>query len=82
MRLSDYLDLSATTDVAFAACIGRSRTAVSRLRRGETRPDWETARRIAEVTNGAVTPNDFLPDAPPSPPAHTSTPAPFTEPTP
>lgn len=62
MKLSDWLSENQISDGDFGAMIGRSRSAVSRLRREETQPDWETAASIRAATNGAVTPNDFLPD--------------------
>lgn len=34
---------------------------LSRIERGEQWPDRAFFERLAEVTNGAVTPNDFLP---------------------
>lgn len=61
MKLAEYLSLSGLSDAQFANLIGRDRTSVSRLRRGETRPDWDTMQEIARHTKGAVTPNDFLP---------------------
>lgn len=63
MKLDQYLSEHDLTDTAFAALIGRTQSSVSRLRRSETRPDWETLERIQAATNGAVTPNDFLPEA-------------------
>ena len=62
MKLSDWLSENEISDADFGAMIGRSRSAVSRLRREETQPDWETAASIRSATNGAVTPNDFLPE--------------------
>jgi transcriptional regulator with XRE-family HTH domain len=69
MTLSDYLKLNGITEVEFAALIGRSQSAVNRIKLGRRQPDWETLRRIAKATQGAVTPNDFLPKAVSSPPA-------------
>ncbi len=60
MTLDEYLTVNGITDAAFAMAIGRSQSSVNRLRRGETRPDWKTLKRISEATNGAVTPNDFM----------------------
>jgi transcriptional regulator with XRE-family HTH domain len=76
MKLSAWLSDKGVSDADFGAMIGRSRSAVSRLRREETQPDWETAAKIREATNGAVTPNDFLPE--PSADA-SGEPSPFTE---
>lgn len=41
-----------------------SRQALSRYESGQRRPEWDVLVRISEVTSGAVTPNDFLPEAP------------------
>lgn len=70
MKLADYLAHAALTDQAFADKIGMSQSAVNRLRRGETRPDWETASKIAHATDGAVTANDFMPENPTPPTSH------------
>jgi len=64
MKLDDYLTKHKLTDAAFAERIGRSQPSVNRLRREETKPDWETVRRITEATKGRVTANDFTPPAP------------------
>jgi transcriptional regulator with XRE-family HTH domain len=60
MKLDEYLARERLTDAAFAALVNRSQSAISRLRRGETLPDWRTLEAIVSVTDGAVTPNDFL----------------------
>jgi transcriptional regulator with XRE-family HTH domain len=60
MKLDQYLSTHGLSDTEFGERISRSRSAVSRLRRGETNPDWDTAQRIFEATNGDVTPTDFL----------------------
>jgi transcriptional regulator with XRE-family HTH domain len=76
MKLAVYLTERGISDADFGAKIGRSRSSVSRLRRGETQPDWVTAAKIMSETNGAVTPNDFLPE----PPAQQTSQIPFPEP--
>jgi transcriptional regulator with XRE-family HTH domain len=60
MKLSDYLEANGITDAEFAALIRKDRSSVTRLRSGDTKPSWDTAQKIAEVTNGVVTPNDFI----------------------
>lgn len=60
MNLSDYMTAENLTDEAMAIRIGRSRTTISRLRRGKVLPDWDTMRAILDATNGAVTPDAFL----------------------
>lgn len=61
MQLSEYLSQHNLTQKAFAALIDRDISTVSRLARGETRPDWSTVAAIEKATNGAVTANDFTP---------------------
>ncbi len=60
MKLDEFLTSRKLTDSAFGEMIGRSQSTISRIRRGETLPDWETVRRITEATNGAVMANDFV----------------------
>lgn len=64
MTLDQFLSDQGMTNHAFGALVGRDASSISRLRRGETRPDWETVRLIYDATGGAVTANDFLPPAP------------------
>lgn len=61
MKLETYLSEHELTDEAFAALINRNQSTVSRLKRGVTRPDWQTLAAIANATDGAVTANDFMP---------------------
>jgi hypothetical protein len=62
MKLADYLIKHSLSDPEFGALIDRNRTTVMRLREETTRPDWDTLQRIVAATDGAVTPNDFLPE--------------------
>lgn len=59
MTLDDYLRLTGETAEAFARRIERAPSTISRLRKGETRPDWATMDAIKRATDGQVTPNDF-----------------------
>jgi transcriptional regulator with XRE-family HTH domain len=43
--------------------LGCSRTQALRLCRGDRTPDRDMMRRIGTLTTGAVTPNDFYPEA-------------------
>lgn len=63
MRLADYLSDHKIKDATFAAQIGVTRQAVGRYKFGERKPEWAILQRIANATEGHVTPNDFL-DAP------------------
>jgi transcriptional regulator with XRE-family HTH domain len=63
MKLQAYLAEHRLDDLQFATVIGRDRSTVYRLRTGRTRPDWQTIAAIVEATKGAVTADDFMPDA-------------------
>lgn len=61
MTLHDYLVLTKTTEAAFAAAVGVTQPHIWRLRSGKNWPSRRLMARIREETNGAVTPDDFLP---------------------
>lgn len=60
MRLAQYLTDQNLTDEAFAALVGVSQSQISRLKRGISRPSWETVAAIERATGGAVTISDFF----------------------
>lgn len=60
MKLAEYMEQSQKDDAEMAASLGVDRTTVMRLRTGRNRPSWAVADRLVEVTQGAVTPNDFV----------------------
>jgi transcriptional regulator with XRE-family HTH domain len=62
MRLLDYLKETNTSCSAFAGRIGTSAVAVTRYLAGTRTPRRDVLQRIANVTKGAVTPDDFLLD--------------------
>ena len=59
MKLETYLRENSLTDEAFASRIGISQYQVSRIKRDKSWPTRDVMKRIAEVTDGAVTANDF-----------------------
>jgi 3,4-dihydroxy 2-butanone 4-phosphate synthase / GTP cyclohydrolase II len=59
MQLADWLKHSKSTRVDFARSVGISPGRVTQICEGEL-PSLDLAERIAKVTGGAVTPNDFL----------------------
>lgn len=61
MDLETYLSTRGMTDAAFAAQVGLERSVVTRLRNKKATPSMASAARIFDATDGAVTPNDFLP---------------------
>ena len=63
MKLPEYLVSKAITASDFAREINRSVSTVTRIVNGESKPDWSTMARIEDATDGAVRPNDFLPEA-------------------
>lgn len=60
MRLADWLSETNTDLSTFAVAVGISHEGARLLKLGKRQPRPETARKIAEVTNGAVMPNDFV----------------------
>jgi transcriptional regulator with XRE-family HTH domain len=64
MKLSDYLAAENLTRDAFAQRLGVHSVTVSKWCTGSQRPSWFFLGRILEITGGAVTATDFMPDAP------------------
>ena len=61
MDLRSYLDVRDMSIAAFADLLGVSVQTVHRYVNGERLPRPDVMVRIAEVTHGAVKPNDFYP---------------------
>lgn len=65
MKLSEFMSAAGLDDEQMAALLGGCTAhAVKKWRYGERLPRPEQLRRIAEVTGGQVTPNDFVLEAP------------------
>ena len=62
MKLGDWLALKGLSQKAFGEKIGRTQGRVSQLVRGHW-PSAEEGEQIFSETAGAVTPNDWLPEA-------------------
>jgi transcriptional regulator with XRE-family HTH domain len=76
MKLADYLAERKITPSRFAADVGVPASTISRILSGDRSPSMQILAKINSATNGAVTPNDFLPE----PSAETSgESSPFTE---
>jgi len=60
MQLSDWLAKKELTLEQFGELIGKSAPTVSRLARGIGSTDFETIRKIVNVTKGAVTERDLI----------------------
>lgn len=52
--LADYMERRKIGDADFAALIGKDRSLVNRLRRGDVRPTLEVAAQIEAQTDGEV----------------------------
>jgi transcriptional regulator with XRE-family HTH domain len=61
MKLARYLSENGLTQEQFAGRIGVSQAWLSRLAGGSVYASFEVLLRVQEATDGAVTPNDFLP---------------------
>jgi DNA-binding transcriptional regulator YdaS (Cro superfamily) len=61
MKLSEYLQKNNLTQSEFAAQLGVSQPHISRLLSGVSGVPLRVLDRIRDLTNGDVTPNDFLP---------------------
>lgn len=59
-KLGTWMSDNGKRDEDLAPLLGRDRSVVSRLRRGELRPTHELMEKIAEVTGGKVLPNDWF----------------------
>ena len=65
MKLSAYFEMTNTSPAKFAADLGDvSVSGVVKWLRGDRTPRPDDLRRIYELTNGAVQPNDFVLPAP------------------
>lgn len=58
MKLDEYLNKTGMTHSDFAKLIGCEQPTVTRYVKGRI-PSRDVILRISQVTNGAVTPNDF-----------------------
>lgn len=67
MKLGAWLDLTGTTEAAFAEKVGVSEAQINRIKHGVRMPSLDLAARIQAATDNAVTPNDFVSDPPARP---------------
>ena len=61
MKLAEYLATKQLDESAFAAALGVSAMGVRHWVNGRRTPRPEQMQKIFSATDGAVTPNDFLP---------------------
>lgn len=60
MKLATYLDREGISPTEFARRCGKPPSTISRLLAGSRDPGLGLLRDIMTITNGEVTPNDFL----------------------
>ncbi|MHB2169936.1 helix-turn-helix transcriptional regulator [Alsobacter sp. R-9] len=60
MTLDLYLTLHGMNATQFAEAIGVTPSTITRILRGERRPNLETLRKIARATDGQVKAEDFF----------------------
>ena len=60
MQLADYLIENNMTQQSFADAIGVRQSSVSKWLQGLSRPSWPVIKKIREVTDGAVSADDFI----------------------
>ena len=63
MKLKTWRENQNLKQVELAAKLGCTAATISRIEAGKFRPDWPLLARIAELSDGAVTANDFMPVA-------------------
>lgn len=61
MKLSEYLTLKDLTATDFAKKAGLQVSTITRILRGERRPEWSTLSKIQKASGNKVRPNDFAP---------------------
>lgn len=61
MRLDDYIRETGATEQEIADATGCSQGTINKLRNGKINPTMQLLIALSTATNGAVTPNDFLP---------------------
>jgi len=62
MKFEAWVSLSKLSDYELARLTGFDHSTMSRTRRGITKPSWGLIAKIHEVSQGAVTANDFFND--------------------
>lgn len=60
MTLKEYIKEKKLTGLAFANLVGAEASLVSKWKRGVVNPTQHYYKKIYEVTDGQVTPNDFF----------------------
>lgn len=61
MKLKTYMTENNLSQSDLARQLNMTQAAVSMWVSGERRPDWDSLAKLAHLTGGAVTANDFMP---------------------
>lgn len=61
MKLKTYMTENNLSQSDLARQLNMTQAAVSMWVSGERRPDWASLAKLAQLTGGAVTANDFMP---------------------
>lgn len=61
MKLDQWMTENGVSDLDLAARVGRDRTVISKLRKGQIGPSIEVLGAITRLSDGQVTVEDFLP---------------------
>ena len=65
MKLEEWMHENKVSDADLAGRVGRDRTIISKLRKGQIKPSLEVLVAVTRITEGQVTVNDFMPEQPP-----------------
>lgn len=57
--LAAYMETAGLTDAALARAVGRERSTITKLRRGQANPSLDLAVKIAAFTDGAIPPTAY-----------------------
>ena len=60
MKLAEFLQVENIKASHLAIRLGVSGSTITRILSGDRGPSWKLARKIAEITNNRVMPNDFI----------------------
>lgn len=60
MTLKEWMDQEGLDQEGVASLVGFTQSTISRALNGATAPSWDLMKKLLEVTDGKVTPNDFV----------------------
>lgn len=65
MKLEEWMQNNSVSDADLAGRVGRDRTIISKLRKGQIKPSIKVLLAITRLTDGQVTIEDFMPEQSP-----------------